>query len=259
MLYASVPRQMWAWLIGRRYSTVVPRVGSHRSGDRMSSPACRRDAAEILAGEADEDVMVHVACGGDHDAAGLVMIVPRATGDPPDGTADILFGADDRIAERMVGKDGPLEVVVNDVFRIVLGVLQLLDDDQLLPLHLLLFEGCVQDEVRKHIHRLADVRIEHAGVEAGLFLRREGVQVAAEGLEALCDLPDIAVLRPLEHHVLKEMADPVLGGSFVTGSDIRPDPDGNGTDVRDRLADYPYTVVQRGLAIMCSFRPAGES
>ena len=164
--------------------------------------------------------------------------------------AHVRFGPDDRIAERMAREERLFEVVVNDVFGIILGVLQLFDHHEFFLLHLAPFECCIQHEVRKDIHGFAQVRIEHAGVVAGLLFGGKRIEVTAERLEALRDFTHVPVVRAFEDHMFEEVTYSVLGGFFVSGPDIGPDADRNGTDVRDRFAHYPYAIFQRGLTVV---------
>ena len=58
---------------------------------------------------------------------------------------------------------------------------------------------------------------------------------------------------PLNTMCSRKWLMPFCAGRFVARTDIGPDPERNGTDVRDRFADHPDAVVQRGLAVVSIF------
>ena len=98
--------------------------------------------------------------------------------------------------------------------RILVGV-DLVDDHLLLAFQLPFGEGRVEGDVGDQLHGLREVAAQRRGVDRRLLLRREGVQLAAEVLQATVDLPGAAPLRPLEEGVLGEVRQPVFVGPFV--------------------------------------------
>ena len=58
------------------------------------------------------------------------------------------------------------------------------------------------------------------GVDAGLLLGGEGVEFAADTIDAVKDMPGAAVLRALEDGVLNEMGHTFVVALFVAGADV---------------------------------------
>ena len=84
---------------------------------------------------------------------------------------------------------------------------------------------------------MRQVLVEHLDVVAGVFLRREGVEVAADRVDLLGDVLGRAVLGALEEHVLDEVGDAAAGVALVAGSAGQPDADRHAPHVRHRLGD----------------------
>ena len=124
---------------------------------------------------------------------------------------EVLFRPDDRKSQCVVRKDDLLEVIVYDIFRIVLRVFQLLNHYQSFFFQFLLLERRMRHDIRKDIHCLSHVRVKNPGVEAGLLLGCKRVEIPAKRFKTLCDIPDASLLGSLKHHMFNKMADPVLG------------------------------------------------
>ena len=99
------------------------------------------------------------------------------------------------------------EEFVQQIFRIILLGLDLLQHDALFLENVLGVKQRVQDQVAEHIERLGEVLIQHHGAEADTLLGGEGVQVPPmESMEhAICSAR--AVAGSLEQHVLDEVGD----------------------------------------------------
>ena len=61
--------------------------------------------------------------------------------------------------------------------------------------------------IRQDVDRHRQMLVEHLDVVAGVFLRRERVEVAAERVDLLRDVLGRAGRRALEEHVLDEVRD----------------------------------------------------
>ena len=167
----------------------------------------------------------------------------------PSETPQVLLRSDDRKPECVVGEKSLFKIVMYDILGIVFGVLKLFDDHELLLFQLLLPERGMHHDVRKDVQRFRYVGIKNSRIEACLFLRRERIQIAAKRFEALCYVPDAPPLGPLEHHVLDEMADPVLAQRLVSGTDVSPDADRNRTHMIDRLRHDTNAVIKHSFAV----------
>jgi hypothetical protein len=71
---------------------------------------------------------------------------------------------------------------------------------------------------------------------------REGVHMAADGVDLGGDLLGRPVAGPLEDHVLDEVADTRLPGHLVAATALQPDPDRNAPDVGHGLGEKREAV-----------------
>ena len=86
------------------------------------------------------------------------------------------------------------------------------------------------------------VLVEHLHVIAGVLLRGEGVDLAANGVHLLGDAFSGAASRALEQHVLDEVRDARMRLGLVPRATSQPDADADGTHVRHSLGDETDTV-----------------
>ncbi len=154
------------------------------------------------------------------------------------------FGAQDRLAERMIlpeilGKD-----FVDEIVGIIFVHLDLFDDHAAFADDVGGIEDGIQNQVAQNIERGGDMLVEHLDVEADAFLGGEGVHVAADGIDLARDFFRRAVLGPFEDHVLDEMGDAVPFGIFVARSGLQPNADGSRADVLHLLGNDGQAVGQ---------------
>ena len=106
-----------------------------------------------------------------------------------ESSADTDLGlAEDRTSQGMVGPERAGEDLVDQIVGRVLDHLDLFEDDLLLALDLGGVEGRRGDQVRQHVHGERQVLVEHLDVVAGVFLRGERVEVAADRIDLLRDV-----------------------------------------------------------------------
>src|SRR5207247_877416 len=79
-------------------------------------------------------------------------------------------------------------------------------------------------------------------MEGRVLLGREGVHVAADGVDLFRDALGGAVRGPLEHHVLDEMADAALRVRLVAAAALQPDADGDAAHVRHGLGQESEAI-----------------
>jgi hypothetical protein len=160
--------------------------------------------------------------------------------------ADALRGAEDRPAERMVVPEALGENLVDQIVGRVLDHLDLFEDHLLFALDVFFREQRVADQVREDLDRERQVLVEHLGVVAGVFLRRERVDLAADRIDLLRDLLGVARRRALEEHVLDEVRDAGVIGRLVARAARQPDADGDRPHVRHPLGGETDTVGKHG-------------
>ena len=147
-------------------------------------------------------------------------------------------------AERVILPEPLGEQFMDEVIGRVLDHLDLFDDDFLLALDVRGREGRIHHDVRQHLQRQRQMLVEHLDVVAGVFLRREGVHLAADRVDRLRNVFGTARRRALEEHVLDEMRDPALRFRLVTRPARQPDADTDGTDVRHPLGQNAEPIRQ---------------
>ena len=93
--------------------------------------------------------------------------------------------------------------------------------------------------------RKRQVLVEHLDVVAGVFLGREGVELAADRIHLLRDVLCRAGGRALEEHVLDKVRDAGVLARLVARAAREPDADRHRSDVRHRLGDETKAVRER--------------
>jgi hypothetical protein len=156
-----------------------------------------------------------------------------------------LGGAQDRPAERVIGPVLLGEELVNQIVGGVLDHLDLFEDHLLLALDLVEREGGMEHQVRQDVEGPRQVLVHHLDVVAGVFLRRERVEVAAHRVELLRDVLGGATFGALEEHVLDEVGDAALLGHLVPRAAGEPHTEAHRAHVRHGLGDEPDAVRKR--------------
>ena len=126
-------------------------------------------------------------------------------------------GAEDAVAEPVVGEEEPLGVLVGAGAGLVLVHADLFDDDVLLRVEVLVAEAGPED-VGENIDRLRQIFRQDGGVKNGVFLAGEGVVVGADAVEVAVDVEVGAVRRALEDHVFEEVRHAGHLGRLVAGA-----------------------------------------
>ena len=155
-----------------------------------------------------------------------------------------LLGPEDRPAERVPFPEMLREELVDEIVGRVLDHLDLFEDDLLLLVEILGREVRVHHDVGEQIDRGRQVLVEDLDVVAGVFLRRERVELAADRVDGLGDVLGRARAGPLEQHVLDEMGDAAAVDRLVPGPARQPDAEAHRPDVRHRLGDEAETGIQ---------------
>ena len=144
----------------------------------------------------------------------------------------------------MVFPEALREQLVDEIVGRVLDHLDLFEDDLLLALDVVGAERRVADDVGEDVDRQRQMLVEHLDVVAGVFLRGERVELAADRVDRLRDVLGGARRGALEEHVLDEVRDAAALGGFVARAARQPDADADRADLRHPLGEKPKTVVE---------------
>ena len=139
---------------------------------------------------------------------------------------------ENRAPERVTFPEVLREQLVDEVVRRVLDHLDLFEDHLLLALDLVRRERRTKHDVREQVDRQREVLVEHLDVVAGVFLRGERVELAADGVDCLRDVLGGAGRGALEEHVLDEVGDPAARLDFVARASRQPHADRHRSDLR---------------------------
>ena len=105
-------------------------------------------------------------------------------------------------------------------------------------------ERGVQHDVRQDVDGQRQVLVQHLDVVAGVFLRRERIELAADRVDRLRDILGRPRPGALEEHVLDKVGDAVQLRLFVPRSGLDPNADRDGADVLHLLGQHNQTVGQ---------------
>ena len=101
-----------------------------------------------------------------------------------------------------------------------------------------------QHDVGEDVDRERKVLIQHLHVVAGVFLRRERVELAADGIHGLRDVFGGARVGALEQHMLDEMRDAAVLLRLVTRSAREPHAQADRAYVAHRFSHETNPVVE---------------
>ena len=200
---------------------------------------CRPDeAGETFLGVGD-DVRVIDRAGRRHQHVGRA-IVAREIGAQPRRTerAHGLRRAENRAADRLLGKREFLQALEHQIVRSVFRGADLLHDHVLLAPQFLRIESRLGQNVGQHVERQRHVGLEHAGVIGGALDAGGGIEIAADRLDLLGDLARGALLGALERHVFKQMRNAVFVGLLVAAAGADPDPERGALQMRHAVGHH---------------------
>ena len=138
---------------------------------------------------------------------------------------------------------------MDQVLRVVLVHADLLQNDPPLGLYIALVEPGVEHHVAQDVGRPVQVVVQAAGVKAGALLGGVSVDLAADGVHLLGELPGGAPLGALEGHVLDEVGGAPLARLLMAGAGAHPQAQAGRADGGDVLGDDADPVGQ-GLEVI---------
>ena len=164
------------------------------SGSGPSGPA---NAAKRRSHLRDDHPVIDRAGRRDHHV-GRAVIAREIRAQPARiERAHRLGRAEDRAADRLVRERDALEIFEDQVVGRVLGGADFLHDDVLLARELLRLEGRIGEDVGQHVERERHVGAQHARVIGRALDAGRRIEIAADRLDLLGDLPRGAPRVPL--------------------------------------------------------------
>ena len=176
--------------------------------------------SEIFLAEPHQLVELHVARHGDDHARGGVVAAHEVANAFGGEALHVAFGT-----QNIVSQGVPLVcqflVLVVDEFRgsVIVGI-DFLEDHILLACNLVQWESAVEQDIGEKLETTFQMLGERGGVDAGLFLRGEGVELATHAVDAVLDVVGAAVFGAFEEGVLDEMGHPFVVTAFVAAAHI---------------------------------------
>src|SRR3954451_13654957 len=123
--------------------------------------------------------MIKISGSRDNDVVGRKPVSVRVENRWPLKPLNRLFGAEDRLAKRMVLPEILCEDLVDQIIGVILVHLDFFHDDAALAANVGVIEYRVQDQIAEDIQSCGDVLVKNLDVEANTLLGGEGVHVAA--------------------------------------------------------------------------------
>ena len=187
--------------------------------------------------------VLEVAGGRDNDVLGRVGAAEMVAQPLLCQRLDALFGAEDGPSQRMPFPERLRENLVHEIVGRVLDHLDLFEDHFLFAVDVDLVERRTQDDVGKDVDGERQVLIEHLDVVARVFLGRERVELAADGIDGLRNIFGRSCGRALEQHVLDKMSDAAVFVALVPRAARQPHTQADRAHVAHRFSDETNPVV----------------
>ena len=128
--------------------------------------------------------------------------------------------AQDIMSEGMIGKEGALKVIKDELGRVVAIAVYFLEYDTALLVNLMLREGAVKNDVGKELQGSCKIFLQEGRVDHRLLFIGKGIEVSSHVLHTIKDVPSTTFGGTLEEHVLYKMGKSCLMRSLVTCTHI---------------------------------------
>ncbi len=180
-----------------------------------------------------------------HIIVALIIDEPRAGEEIQRGP-----GAGQRTAERLLRPEGFVEDFLDAMLRLVEVHGEFLLDDAALLVNFRRVELRVKEHVGEDVEQFIKPVVAGLGVITGHLLAGEGVEIAADALHILRNLPRRAPFGALEEQMLDEMADAVDFRRFIAAADAHPEPEADARHVRHFRRGDGDSVFKPGYLIV---------
>ena len=222
----------------RREAAVAHRGGLGRPAEPVTEgPADAGHGAPVL----------HRAGDGHHHPRRLVAPPVVAGHLGPPQCSDRGHRAEDRAPERRVAEQCGGELVEDKVGRLVVAHGDLFEDHGAFDVHVLLADRRVEHDIGDDIDGQRQVAVKHGGVEAGVLLLRERVELTTDGVDRRGDVQSAASRGALEEQMLEIVAGAGHRGRLIGGTHAHPDTDARTARPGHGLGDDPQPARQHRL------------
>jgi hypothetical protein len=149
---------------------------------------------------------------------------------------------EDRPPHGLIGEGCLLHEVEHHVIGRIHRCRDLLQDHVALAGKLGAVEARRKDDVAQDVERKRQILAQHTGVIGGGIDAGRGVELAADRLDLLGDVPRAPSRRPLEGHMLKEVGDAMLAGLLAPAAGTDPEPKRYGLDLSHGVTDHRQAI-----------------
>ncbi len=186
--------------------------------------------------------MIDGACGHQHHVRAVILGGEIRAEMGALEAAHAVGGAEDRSADRLVGKRRFLHEVEHDVLGRIHGRCDLLQDHVALAGKLAPIEARGKDDVAQDVEGEGKILAQHARVIGGGVHAGRGVELATDRLDLLGDVLGAAACGPFERHMLEEMGDAMLAKALAAAPGADPDAERHCLDLSHGVTDHGQAV-----------------
>lgn len=157
---------------------------------------------------------------------------------------DLFRRPQNRLPQRLRAKLRLCQQVMHQIFGRVLVHRDFFQHNAAFLVQLLLVHRRVHHHVSDNVDGELNVLVDDLGVAAGAVLAREGVQLPADRVHFLGNLPDGALRRSLENHVLNEVGEAVFFRRFHHRTHMHPRADRHRPQMRQAFPQHTQAIGQ---------------
>jgi hypothetical protein len=207
-------------------------------------PRGSRPPPEQALGRAEDVGRPHPARGRDDEVLGPVAGAVMPNEILAADRSHRIRGAEDRRAERMSLPERADEVLVREIFGVVVGLADLLENHPALDLDIGGGERRRQHDVAEQVEGFGEPDVKRPRVEARVLPGREGVHFAAEPVDLPSDLDVGAAPGPLEEKVFQKMREALPGGRLLRRARAHEEAERERPHVRHRIDEDRDAVLE---------------
>ena len=202
----------------------------------------RLPSAKVMVQKFQHFFPFEVSCHGKHHIFCMIIFLVISADFFRIQIANGFFCSKNGHAQTAFPPDTVLQAVVNQFLRRVVIHINFFCNDVPFLIHFFLRKSRMQKHITHNFHGLFHMLVQHTGMITSIFFCGIGVDLSAQSVHFLCNLPCGTVFCSLEHHVFNVMGNAVFLGTLVSRSVFHPNAKGNTADVADFLQHHLYSV-----------------